>query len=141
MPARPHLSVYLILEQDDQILLGLRSNTGFMDGYWSLPAGHAEDGERAKISMIREAKEEIGIDIREEDLEVVHIMHRNTNRENLDIFMKLTKYGGVVKNMEPHKCKELKFFSKNSLPENIVEYAKYAIIQSDKGMVYSEYDW
>lgn len=141
MPAKPHLSVYLILEQNNKILLGLRQNTGFMDGYWALPAGHAEDGERAKISMIREAKEEIGIDIKEQDLEVVHVMHRNTNRENLDIFMKLSNYEGEIQNMEPHKCKELKFFSKNSLPDNIVEYAKYAVNQSDEREIYSEYDW
>ncbi len=141
MPARPHLSVYLILEREGRILLGLRHNTGYMDGYWALPAGHAEDGERARQSMIREAKEEIGIDINEDDLEVVHIMHRNSNRENLDIFMRLPKYEGEIENMEPEKCKELRFFPRDSLPENIVEYAKYAIELSEKEEIYSEYDW
>lgn len=62
--------------------------------------------------MIRESKEEIGIDIKAQDLEVVHVMNRNTNRENLDIFMKPSKYEGEIENMEPNKCKELKFFSK-----------------------------
>lgn len=141
MPARPHLSVYLILEKDDKILLGMRQNTGYMDGYWALPAGHAEDGERAKESMVREAKEEIGIDVNPDDLEVVHIMHRNSNRENLDIFMKLSKYDGEIRNMEPEKCKDLQFFSRNALPKNIVEYAKYAIELSEREEIYSEYDW
>lgn len=49
MPARPFLSVYLILEKDDHVLLALSANTGFTDGYWALPAGHAEDNEHATI--------------------------------------------------------------------------------------------
>ena len=56
-------SVYLILERDGKILLGRRCNTGFLDGHYGLAAGHAEAYETFREAMVREAKEEIGIDI------------------------------------------------------------------------------
>ena len=63
-------AVYLILERDDGcILLMRRCNTGYQDGNYNLPSGHVEDGELPKAAMVREAKEEIGIDVAQEDLE------------------------------------------------------------------------
>jgi 8-oxo-dGTP pyrophosphatase MutT (NUDIX family) len=141
MPAKPNLSVYLILEEKGEILLGLRQNTGYEDGKWMFPAGHAEDSEPATYSMCREAKEEIGIDIIPEDLEVVYIVHRISNRENIDIFMKPKKYSGEIQNMEPDKCLEIKFFPKNNLPENMVAYAKIALENIEKKLLYMEYGW
>ena len=38
-------SSYLLLIKDNKILLGLRQNTGYMDGFYHLPAGHKEEGE------------------------------------------------------------------------------------------------
>ena len=69
-------SVQLILIKDNKILLLRRFNTGWMDGRYGFIAGHIDGGEEIKKAMIREAKEEAGITVFEEDLEVVHIMHR-----------------------------------------------------------------
>ena len=54
-------SVYLVLIKNNKILLLRRFNTGFMDGYYSLPAGHVESNETLTSAMVREAKEEIGM--------------------------------------------------------------------------------
>ena len=64
----------------------LRQNTGYLDNYWSFPAGHVETGESATEGMIREAREELGIILSPDNLQVVHVMHRKTNRLNVDIF-------------------------------------------------------
>lgn len=56
-------SSYLILIKEGSILLLKRANTGFMDGYYSLPAGHLDGDETAREGGSREIKEEIGIDI------------------------------------------------------------------------------
>lgn len=66
-------SVYLILIKDNKILLLRRYNTGFMDGYYSFPAGHVEPNETLTQAMVREAKEEIGIDVNQKDLKLIHI--------------------------------------------------------------------
>ena len=49
---------YLILKRDNEILMHLRQNSGFMDGHYSFVAGHLEPREGPTECIIREAKEE-----------------------------------------------------------------------------------
>ena len=72
------VAVYLVLTKNDQVLLTLRQNTGFADGLYSLASGHVDEGETIKHAMIREAKEEIGILIKPDDLKFVHAMQHKT---------------------------------------------------------------
>ena len=141
MAARPYLCVYLVLEEDEKILLGLRQNTGYEDEKYALVAGHAEEGESAIQAICREAKEEIGITILPQNLEVIHIMHSLTNRENLNIFMRPKKYSGIIQNMEPDKCVELKFFPKDKLPANLSSYVPAMLSNLENKAFYSEYGW
>ena len=46
-----------------EILLTLRKNTGYRDGEYELPGGHVEAGEDLMQAMVREAREELLIDI------------------------------------------------------------------------------
>lgn len=62
----------------------LRQNTGFLDNHWGLVSGHMKAGESAIEGMIGESKEEIGINISADNLKVVHVMHRITNKLNMD---------------------------------------------------------
>ncbi|MBX7066773.1 MAG: NUDIX domain-containing protein [Parachlamydiales bacterium] len=133
------VNAYLVLRRRDEVLLGLRQNTGYCDGLWSLVAGHVEDGEAASAGMVREAKEEIGIEVGE--LKCVHIMHRKTNRLNVDVFFECWNWEGEIKNMEPHKCGELKFFPLDQLPENGVDYNVWALKWILEGRLYSEVGW
>ena len=53
---------YVYLLRDGAVLLQLRQNTGYMDGYWAAAAaGHVERGETAYDAAQREAHEELGI--------------------------------------------------------------------------------
>ena len=89
---------YVLFIEGSKILMLQRKNTGFWDGYYSLPAGHLEEGETAIESTVREAKEEVGVDIKKSDLEFAHVIHRfdlnspclgdeNTLHERVDFFM------------------------------------------------------
>ena len=136
------LSVYLILKTSDGILLGKRQNTGFEDGNWALPAGHVEDNESAKIALCREIKEEIGITLSPENLTLAHVSHRRSaERDNIDLFMTCDQWEGTVKNCEPHKCSELRFFSLEALPENTVGYIREVVEAAFKQELYSEKGW
>lgn len=48
------VAVYLILRQNGKILLARRANTGYADGFYSLPAGHLDGDELATEGMARE---------------------------------------------------------------------------------------
>ena len=54
-------AVYAIIIKNGKILLSLRENTGFMDDWYSLVAGHVEADETVDEAMLREAKEEANI--------------------------------------------------------------------------------
>lgn len=133
------VNVYLILRQNDKILFNLRKNTGYCDGMWGLVAGHVEDGESATSAMVREAKEEIGVDL--SCLKVVHVMHRQTNRLNMDIFFECSSWRGAIQNLEPEKCEQLEFFSLESLPSNMIDYNVAVLKSVLKEEFYSEKGW
>jgi len=135
-------AVYLVLRQDDQILLVKRANSGYMDGHYSLPAGHIDGGESALDAAIREADEEIGIQVQKEDLRHLLTMHRNsTDRVYIDLFFEVCSYKGIIKNNEPHKCQEIKFFSLESLPKQTVPYVQEALFCCENGISYLESGW
>ncbi|MBC7981879.1 NUDIX domain-containing protein [Candidatus Parcubacteria bacterium] len=135
-------SSYLILIKEENILLLKRANTGFMDGYYGLPAGHLDGNETAREGGVREVKEEIGININPLDLKVVHIMHRKAEKdERIDFFMTTEQYTGEIKNCEPEKCDELKWFPFNNLPENIIPYIQEVLNNYKQGKIYSEFGW
>lgn len=130
--------VYLVLKQEDKVLLSLRRNTGFGDGFYGLVCGHVEDGESALSGMIREAKEEAGIDIDPADLRAVHTCHWKSNRLNMVIFFECTRWSGLLHNQEPDKCSELKWFDIKELPNNILYELPLIFDAIAKGEIYSE---
>jgi ADP-ribose pyrophosphatase YjhB (NUDIX family) len=132
---------HLILVKDGKILLLRRFNTGWGDGNYSVIAGHLDGNETFLQAMIREAREEAGIELSQEDLEVVHVVHRKSNEERIDFFILAKKWKGDPKNMEPHKCDDLNWFEMDKLPENTIPYIRQAIGCFRKGVFYSEHGW
>jgi len=65
-------AVYLILKKDNQILLMRRQGSGYYDGWYSVPAGHVESGELPIDALLRETKEELGIELDRDDVHLVH---------------------------------------------------------------------
>ncbi|WP_405986536.1 methyltransferase domain-containing protein [Streptomyces sp. NBC_00872] len=71
------VDVHLILRRGDEVLLARRSGTGYGDGLLNGPSGHVEDGEDVRTAMIREAYEEIGVELAPDELRVALVMqHR-----------------------------------------------------------------
>ena len=120
----------------EEILLLLRENTGYRDGYYDLPGGHVDENEDLFFAMIREAKEEIGINIFREDMKIVHIYH-NFRKDMLKFVFSVNKYEGNLINNEPEKCKELKWFEVEKLPENIIPKIREEILNVENGVLYN----
>jgi 8-oxo-dGTP diphosphatase len=144
--ARPYTACFVILMKDDKIAMVLRKNTGWMDGYYGLPAGKLEYGETFTEGAIREAKEEAGVDIGAEDMRVVHVAHRHgeegeTFMDWVDVYFGVDDWQGEPHNAEPEKSERLDWLNINDLPENIVPPQRDALTELAKGNFYSEFGW
>ena len=126
-------AVYLVLEQEGRVLLQLRKNSGFYDGYYGLPSGHWEYGEYLTDTMIREAKEEANIDLDKEDLKLSLVWHSAKNKYII-FFMRSEQYSGNVRINEPDKCDDLRFFEYSDLPDNIMPCIKHALLAIEQGI-------
>jgi len=134
----------ILQEKDDtiQILLHRRKNTGYQDGKWDIAAsGHVDEGETAKMAVVRECAEELGIDVKIKDLSFVHLSHRVSNtggRTYYDIYFVINKYHGIPKVIEPDKCSELRWFKIDDLPNEIIDIRKIALDNYRNEIQYSE---
>lgn len=129
----------------EEILLQKRKNTGWMDGYWDFSAsGHVENNESMKMATIREAKEELGIEAKMEDLEFISMLHQKTPSTGeiyYNAHFKITNWQGEPKVNEPDKCEEIKWFTLDNLPENLINLRKQAIENHRNHILYDEYGW
>lgn len=102
-----HLGVYGLLIQNEKVLL-IKKNGGPYDGMLDLPGGTIEFCERPQETLIREMKEEVGIEVKSYELldadsvsfdwkfrgEVIRVHH-------IAIFYRVTEYTeNVVLNIE-----------------------------------------
>jgi len=140
-----YVSCYIILRHDNKVAFVLRSNTGWMDGHYGVaPSGRVEKGEPVLQAAIREAKEEVGITVRPEDLQ-----HRTTcfsyNAESgivwTNICFEATRWEGEVVNAEPHVHGSLDWFDVDDLPENVVPSHRFIVENALAGNSYCEYGW
>ena len=139
------VAVFLILTREEngktEILLQERYNTGYMDGkYDAACSGHLEKGESVSMALVREAKEEIGIDINEKDLRFVELIH-SYKEDYINMFFTTKKYSGTPKIMEPDKCDDLRWFDIENLPDNIFPRIKNVLININKGILYDDADF
>jgi 8-oxo-dGTP pyrophosphatase MutT (NUDIX family) len=138
-------AVYLILQKENKILLLKRANTGYEDGNYSMVAGHMDGNETIKQAIIREAKEEAGITIEEQNIEIATFLHRKSvpedQPERMDFFLKCENWTGDVTNIEQDKCSELSWYDLDNLPSNVIPCVRQAIENYKEGIVFYEYGW
>jgi ADP-ribose pyrophosphatase YjhB (NUDIX family) len=138
-------SVYLIIARHGQILLSRRMNTGYEDGSYGLVSGHVEAGESLRQAIVREAKEEIGLELNPEAVELALTMSRyapaSSPPERLDFFMRIDQWSGEPVNAEPHKCSDLSWFDLNNLPDSTIPYIRHTLALVSQGTHYCELGW
>ncbi len=124
----------------EEVLLSLRKNTGHQDGKYELPGGHVDEGEDLMQGMVREAKEELNIDIDKKDLKIAHILH-NYRGDRVNFILTTEKYNGELKIGEPEKCEKLEWFEMDDLPENIPVKVKNCIEEINSNIFYDNIDF
>ncbi|MCC3654960.1 methyltransferase domain-containing protein [Streptomyces sp. S07_1.15] len=129
-PARRHtevVDVHLVLRRGAEVLLARRAGTGYGDGLLGVPSGHAEDGEDVRQAVIREAREETGLDLAPEDLRAALVMqHRGPGGAPRIGWFFEAAYGagGEPVNGEPEKCSEFRWCPLDRLPDDMVAYCR-----------------
>lgn len=135
-------AVFVLMLDGNNILLLLRSDTGWFDGYYSLPGGIKEKNEPLNVAAVRETSEEVGVTIDPANVDLVHVMHnRTTGEEWRGDFFVAKKWEGEPKLKESHKHGELKWVPLTELPANMSPYVRQAIDHYTKGIFYSMFGW
>jgi 8-oxo-dGTP diphosphatase len=108
----------IIPHPENKILLIKRSTPPFV-GYWALPGGRAEPGEAGEETVVREVKEETGLDV--EVVSKVGEYHEKGSQAGLEYdyypacFL-VKAVGGEIRKQES-EIAEIKLFSLDGLPE------------------------
>ena len=100
-------------------------NTGYMDGHWSFSAaGHVERDESVTAAAVREAFEELGVRVREEDLEPLCTIHRRQNErdggQRVDFFFTTSRWEGEPMVKETDRSGGVVWAPLSALPEPLV---------------------
>lgn len=126
------------------MLLGLRHpNSAFAPSTGHVLAGHCEQ-ESAITCLIREAREEAGLQIQRQDVELVHVLHhidRTGDRPRMGLFFRAQTWTGEPELREPDKCTQWKFWDPGALSDDLVPYTRVAIAGIRAGRPYSETGW
>lgn len=109
-----HRSVAAIIRKDEKILMLDRINFPFG---WACPAGHVEENEDPENAMVREVKEEVGINAKKYKLLLHEFVEWNECKKGVrghDFFVyEILDWDGKIKgNFE---SKGLKWISKNEI--------------------------
>jgi len=136
-------SVYVILKREGKIAFLQRTNTDFMNGKYTLPAGHVEGLETYREAAVRETEEEAGVRVAQESLRHVHTMERHCGDHiRIDLFFAADLWEGEPINNEPEMHGELAWFEADNLPnEKIMDFEASALLSIAEGKTYSEYGW
>jgi mutator protein MutT len=140
------LAVNLVLTRinennEKEILLQLRQNTGYMDNMYDFAcSGHVEKNESFAQALVREAKEEIGINIKEEDLVLLAVNH-HYQADHVQLFFATKSYEGTPTVCEPDECGGLIWANVEALPDNTIEYVKNVIKCIEQGIQFDDGDF
>lgn len=135
------VAVHIFLRRQDQVLLLRRHNTGYEDGNYSVVAGHVEFGETVTAAAVREAQEEVGIRLDEQDLKIVGVMHRRSEAERVDFFVECSNWEGEVVNQEPDKCDDLRWVTVGDWPTNTIPYVRRALSAKGQSVWFEQFGW
>ena len=124
-----------------EILLQLRQNIGYMDNKYDFAcSGHVEKNESYTAALVREAREEIGIKVKEEDLIFLAVNH-HYQADHVQLFFTTNSYEGEPAVCEPDECGGWLWADIDNLPENTIPYVANVIEDIKLGIQFDDGDF
>ena len=117
-----------------RLLLLRRANTGFLDGYYSLPGGHVEAGEAVAQAAVREVQEEACIEVLEIEPSIVM-----PYGDGVDFLFEAKRWEGTAAIGELDRCDDLVWVRPDHLPEKTAPYLRKALELKSTGTWYHEF--
>jgi 8-oxo-dGTP pyrophosphatase MutT (NUDIX family) len=132
-------AAYLLLTRGEgderEVLLQLRGpGTTYMAGHWATAAaGHVELGESVYVAAVREAAEELGVEVHPADIEPLCAMQRTLPgvsdpvEQRVDYFLTTRTWRGEPSVQEPAKCVALAWHRPAAPPAPMVPHEAYLL--------------
>ncbi|USS88242.1 NUDIX domain-containing protein [Fructilactobacillus hinvesii] len=141
---RTKSAVFAIIEQQGQLLLQQRFQTGIGDGHYDLAAGgHVEAQESMKQALVRELHEELELTVNPADLEFATLMHVNYGNDTVYYcgYFVVKNYQGTPKIAEPDQASQLSWYTIAALPDELLWDRRRALANYQRGISYDEVGW
>ena len=90
--------VAAVVQRDGSVLLTKRIEGAHLGGFWEFPGGKLEDGESPEQALVRECREECGIEIAVQDILDV-AFHRYATKDVLLLFYDCRLVAGEVQDL------------------------------------------
>lgn len=95
----PIIVAAAVIIEDGRVLLTRRNEGQHLAGMWEFPGGKLEDGESPEEALVRECREECGIEVGvAEVLDVTH--HRYPEKDVLLLFYRCELRAGEVRHLQ-----------------------------------------
>jgi 8-oxo-dGTP diphosphatase len=112
----------IVNDKNETLLLKRTSKTRNKAGFWMQPGGGVEFGEKVEDAVKREIKEELGIDVKLiKFLAFTEEVIKDEKQHWISLSYLAKIVGGEVKNLEPEKHEEVRWFPVNNLPEKTAQ--------------------
>lgn len=116
----PRVGVATFVMKDGTFLMCLRQGAHAADT-WGLPGGKLEIGETWEECSRREIAEEVGVEVANTRfLAVTNDVFKDESLHYVTLFMIADWVSGEPQVLEPHKCKEWRWFSYQAMPPNVM---------------------
>lgn len=131
------LKARLVLIQEGEILLLKQTKPN--GGNYTLPGGTIEQEEFAREALIRESREEVGIQLQKEDLHLAFVAHKRTGKKHRIVFYFQTNiYAGRPKSREHDKFSKFIWADLQRLPDKVTPTVRKVIKRLRAGKQYTE---
>ena len=132
MPITDHKNIKIVvslalINNADEILLSKRPKNKHLAGFWEFPGGKVETGEVPEIALIREIKEELGININNKCIAPLSFSEFDYKEFQLLLLLYVCRrWEGKAKSMENN---EIRWVKANML-------RKYKMPPADDALIY-----
>ena len=117
---------WILIRYGEVLLLKRTVDKG---GGFNLVGGHVEVYESPAQGLVREIKEEIGIEVDPQTVELIRVVYREkkSSSPKLHLVFWVSSWKGEPVNCEPDKCLGLQWYALDALPHNLATVAEIVL--------------